>query len=284
MSAMPWRSSAMRHRRVPVVDDRDLALVLRVPEDVVRVGHRRRCRPGPCRSASRCRSCRRCRAPCSASPGRTRGSGTSRPDVGDVGDVAVVERPDQLGRDHLADLVVAREVDVVGHLAGADLGQRLVGVVERRDRDLDVVLRVLLLERLDRRWGRCSRRSCRAAASRSSPAACRRRSRGLSGLIGQVTGSAARRSCSAPSGCCPGSAPPADEQLRQEGADGRRRHCGQGGVLQHAAPRETSAPAPGSEGCAGTPRGRRTFGSCRRSSRTDLPSALLAGCTEACID
>ena len=73
------------------------------------------------------------------------GAAEGRPDVAEVADVAVVDRPHQLGRHEPADLVVAREVDVERHRAGADLGDRLVGVVERGDLDLDAVL---LLERL----------------------------------------------------------------------------------------------------------------------------------------
>ncbi len=75
------------------------------------------------------------------------GVGEARPDVVDVRDVAVVQRPNQPAGHQPADLVVAREVDVVVDAAAADLGDRLVGVVERRDLDLDAVL---VLERLHR--------------------------------------------------------------------------------------------------------------------------------------
>ncbi len=148
MSVMPMRSatiamavcqSSMTARRLGV---------LRVPEHVVGVGHRGDVLGdlvvAPA-DAGRVDGVGHGVAPLAVVPG----VGERGPDVGDVRDVGVVAGPDQLGRHHLGDLVIAGEVDVVGGLARPDLGQRLVGVVERRDRDLDVVGLVLLLERLD---------------------------------------------------------------------------------------------------------------------------------------
>ena len=59
----------------------------------------------------------------------------------------MVQRAHQPAGDQPADLVVAREVDVIVDVATADLGDGLVGVVERRHLNLGGVL---LLERLDR--------------------------------------------------------------------------------------------------------------------------------------
>lgn len=60
----------------------------------------------------------------------------------------MVQRPDEVGRDEPADRDVAGEVDVVRHGPGADLGDRLVLVVEGRHAHVDVVLGVVLLELL----------------------------------------------------------------------------------------------------------------------------------------
>ncbi len=51
----------------------------------------------------------------------------------------MVERAEQLGQDQPPERVVAGEVDVELELLRRDLGQRLVGVVEGREPDLDVV-------------------------------------------------------------------------------------------------------------------------------------------------
>src|SRR5215213_10064834 len=72
-----------------------------------------------------------------------------RPDLLDVGDVAVVEGAQEVSLDQLAKVVVGREEHVEGDLAAAELGHRLVHVPVGRDLDLDVVLLVLLLEVLD---------------------------------------------------------------------------------------------------------------------------------------
>ena len=85
-----------RHRGVPVVEDRDVAGVLRVPEHVVRVVQPRDVGWRPCRCASRCRSCRSCRARCSAQPRSYQGSRKLRPQVARVGEVVVVERAQQV--------------------------------------------------------------------------------------------------------------------------------------------------------------------------------------------
>ena len=136
-----------RHRGVPVVDDRGLAVVRRVPEAVVRV---RQCRDvvgdqvGAPADAGRVDAVGDRVARLPVVPGALE----RRPHVAEVAEVAVVERPDQLRGDQPGDLVVAREVDVERHRSGADLGDRLVGVVEGRDLDVDAVL---LLERLHHR-------------------------------------------------------------------------------------------------------------------------------------
>ena len=52
----------------------------------------------------------------------------------------MVERTKQPLSDHLAHLVIARRADVIVGLAGLDLGQHFVGVVERRDSNLDTEL------------------------------------------------------------------------------------------------------------------------------------------------
>ena len=135
-----------RHRGVPVVDDGGLVLVGRIPQRLIGIlqradvgGHL----IGPPADAGRVDGVGHAVLPVLVVPG----VGEERPDVLDVRDVAVVERPHQTTGHQSADLVVAREEDVVIDVAAADLGQRLVGVVERRDLDLDAVL---VLERLDR--------------------------------------------------------------------------------------------------------------------------------------
>ena len=100
-----------RHGRVPVVDDRQMLRVLRVPEHVVGVGHRADVRGDlvvPPADAGGVDGVGHGVAPLAVVPG----VGERRPDVRDVRDVGVVQRPDQLGRHHLGDLVIAREVDV----------------------------------------------------------------------------------------------------------------------------------------------------------------------------
>jgi hypothetical protein len=58
----------------------------------------------------------------------------------------VVERAEQVGLDQLPEGVVAREVEVELQLLRGDLRQRLVGVVERRQPDVDAVLLLEVLE------------------------------------------------------------------------------------------------------------------------------------------
>ena len=70
------------------------------------------------------------------------------PGVGHVGDVTVVERPNQLGRDQLTEHVDGREEDVDGELSAAQLGERLLHRVVGRERVLAVVR---LAEALDDR-------------------------------------------------------------------------------------------------------------------------------------
>ena len=143
---MPCCRSNHRHRGVPVVDDGGLALVLRIPQHVIGVAHLRDVglhlvvTPTDAGGVDRVGDAV---APVLVVPG----VGEGRPHILDVGDVAVVQRLHQLARHQPADLVVAGEVDVVVDAAAADLGDRLVGVVEGRDLHLDAVL---FLERLDR--------------------------------------------------------------------------------------------------------------------------------------
>ena len=73
------------------------------------------------------------------------GVGEARPHVLDVGDVGVVQRPEQVATHQAADLGVVGVVDVEVD-STAQLGDRLVAVVEGRDLDLDAVL---ILEALD---------------------------------------------------------------------------------------------------------------------------------------
>ena len=63
-----------------------------------------------------------------------------RPDVLEVGQVALVERLDQVGVDHLAQDAGAREDEVEGLTRSPELGEHLVVGGVRRDLDLDAVL------------------------------------------------------------------------------------------------------------------------------------------------
>ena len=146
MSVLPVAQQHHRHRGVPVVDHRGLVLVLRIPQRVIGI-----------------RQCGDVLGHLVVTPADAGGVdgvghgeppllvvprvGEDGPDIADVRDVAVIERLQQTTVDEPADLVVAREVDVVIDIAAADLGDGLVGVVEGRHLDLGLVL---VLERLDR--------------------------------------------------------------------------------------------------------------------------------------
>jgi hypothetical protein len=129
---------------VPVVDDRQVVLVLHVPQRVVGVVERAdvvRDHVRPPADPGRVRRVRDAVLPVLVVPGVLE----LGPAVDDVRDVLVIERLHELGGDHLPDLVVGREVDVVVQRAGGDLAQRLLGVVEGRELDVDAVLRLEVL-------------------------------------------------------------------------------------------------------------------------------------------
>ena len=126
------------HRGVEVVDDGRLALVLRIPQRLIRIlqradigGHL----VGPPTDSGGVDGVRHGVAPLLVVPG----VGEARPHVLDVGDVGVVQRSEQVATHQAADFGVVGVVDVEVD-STAQLGDRLVAVVEGRDLDLDAVL------------------------------------------------------------------------------------------------------------------------------------------------
>ena len=123
-------------RLLHVVEQIDLARVLRVPDQVVAVLWDGR---HPVRAIEDARAVDRVRHGV-LRPEVVPGVLVLRPDVLEVGHVRVVERLEQLGVHHLAHHAGARKDEVEGLTGRADLRQHLVVVAVRRHLHLDAVL------------------------------------------------------------------------------------------------------------------------------------------------